>query len=90
MFKDHTDLWLELRSLANDVAAQDPALSGRGTQLPRQDAEGGGLPRPVGSQEAEYLAGEDGEADLVQRAQTAEVPGQSVDFYGGIGGRLFL
>ena len=62
-----------------DGAAVEPDLAGVGGQDPQDDAHRRGLARAVGPDEAEELAGPDGEGHVRQGAHVAVALGHTVD-----------
>jgi hypothetical protein len=63
--------------VAPGIAAEQLGASGVGPQQAEQDADGGGLPSPVGTQEAMDFAGPDDQIQTVQRAGPAKALGQA-------------
>jgi hypothetical protein len=59
--------------LREDVEARDPGLSGVRARQRREDADGGGLARAVGAEQAEDRAGRDLEVEAVERADVARI-----------------
>ncbi len=72
-----------LHGAGEDVEAGDPRLPPRGGHEAREDAEGGGLPGPVGAQEPDDLPPLDGEGDPIHRPAGTEVLHQVLDLDGG-------
>ena len=62
--------------LTHDVEAEHRGVSRRGAQEAQQHADGGGLPRPVGSQEAENLPPANAEAHVIHGGEAVEFFGQ--------------
>ena len=70
---------VQLDRVVPGVAAEQPCGAGVGAQQAEQDADGGGLPGAVGSEEAVYLAGLDREVESVECAGAAEGLDQAGD-----------
>ncbi len=74
-----TDVVFDLGVFPDDVEAPHPALAAGGQQQAVEHADGGGLARPVGPQEAENLPPVDLKADVVHRLEVPEMPGEIFD-----------
>ena len=79
------DVVFDLGVFPDDVEAPHLALAAGGQQQPVEHADGGGLARPVGSQEAENLPPVDLKADVVHRHEVPEMAGEILDDYGLFG-----
>src|SRR4029453_49578 len=64
-------------------APPQPHLAARGRERPRDDVEQRALARAVGPDEADQLALADGEADVVERGEPAELLGDAVHLEDG-------
>src|SRR5690606_4175653 len=69
VLEHEADVAADLRPLAHDVVAGDPRLATRRGDEGAEDLDGGRLAGPVRAEEAEGLAGLDGEVDAVDRGQ---------------------
>ncbi len=65
--------------LAGDVEAEHLGPPAVAVDDGREDADGGGLPRAVGAEEAEHGAGRDLEVDAGERHDVAEALGEALD-----------
>ena len=63
--------------LAHHVVAEDSGGAGGGRQEGGQDAQGGGLARAVGADEAEQIALVDGQVEGIERGDVAKDAGQA-------------
>ena len=66
MLKDHAHLAANLDGVAGEVAAEHSCASGLKRNQRRKKAEQRGLAAAVGTEEAEYLAARDREADVAR------------------------
>ena len=66
----------DLFTLCADIESRHSAAAGSRIAQSAQHAHGGGLPGPVGSEEAEYLTFTDIEADVVHSREGAEAFGE--------------
>ena len=74
-----TDAPPDGRGVGDDVVAEHGGAARVGTQQGGEDADGGGLARPVGTQEAEHRAGPGDEVDAVEGGGGAEALDQAFD-----------
>ena len=80
---DDTDLALERDGVLREVFAEDFDAAGGGGEQAGEHLDGGGFACAVGAEEAEELAGCDGEVDAVDGGEVAEAAGKGGGLDGG-------
>ena len=79
-----TPIWrLRATVSAGEVFAEDVDAAGGGGEQAGEHLDGGGFACAVGAEEAEELAGSDGEIDVADCGELAETAGEG----GGVNGR---
>ena len=71
-FRDDADLALDLDGVSGGVEAEDLDAAGGWSEEAGEHLDGGGLACAVGAEEAEELAGRDGEVDVLNGGEVAE------------------
>ena len=82
-FGDDADLALDFDGVGDGVEAEDLDGAGGGSEQAGEHLDGGGFAGAVGAEEAEELAGSDGEVDVLNGGEFAEAAGEA----GGDDGR---
>jgi hypothetical protein len=82
-FGDDTDLTLDLYGIGDGVKAKDLNGAGGGSEKAGKHLDGGGFAGSVRTEEAEELAGGDGEVDVLNGGKVAETAGEACRGDGG-------
>ena len=75
-FRDDADLALDFDGVSGGVEAEDLNAAGGGSEQAGEHLDGGGFACAVGAEEAEELAGGDGEIDVLNGGEFAETAGE--------------
>ena len=76
-FGDDADLALDFDGVGDGVEAEDLDAAGGGGEQAGEHLDGGGFAGAVGAEEAEELAGRDGEVDVLNGGEVAETAGEA-------------
>ena len=76
-FGDDADLALDFDGVGGGVEAEDLDAAGGGSEEAGEHLDGGGFAGAVGAEEAEELAGRDGEVDVLNGGEVAEAAGEA-------------
>jgi hypothetical protein len=77
-FGDNADLAFDFDGVGECVETEDPDTAGGGGEEAGEHLDGGGFAGAVGAEEAEELAGRDGEIDVLNGGEVAESPGEAL------------
>ena len=76
-FGDDADLAFDFNGIGEGVEAEDPDAAGGGGEKAGEHLDGGGFAGAVGAEEAEELAGRDGEVDVLNGSKVAKAASEA-------------